>query len=175
MQFALRSFYSYCEVRMPQMSSHVCLASVSWTDWKRWNRTLARNFIFSFPEMRMIQVSTLHNGILSYFVWFVWVKKDNLWRHEMVIKQMSVYEVITTHLSPCLPCFCYSNLRHTKNCVIKTRNGERGTEDGGRKYSGNPHNSLKWRKSTHKKGLNTSFEQACFEIPSSEQSLSDGR
>lgn len=87
----------------------------------------------------MIQVSTLHNGILFYFVWFVWVKKDNLWRQEMVIKQMSVYEVITTHLSPCLPCFCYSNLRHTKNCVIKTRNGERGTEDGGRKYSGNPH------------------------------------
>lgn len=171
MQFALRSFYSYCEVRMPQMSSHVCLASVSWTDWKRWLEILSsvsRKWEW-FKSQLYITVSYLILYGLSGW------KRTICGACEMVIKQMSVYEVITTHLSPCLPCFCYSNLRHTKNCVIKTGNGERRTEDGGRKYSGNPHNSLKWRKSTHKKGLNTSFEQACFEIPSSEQSLSDGR
>ena len=40
--------------------------------------------------------------------------------------------------------------------VIKIRNGERETKNKNwdRKYSGNPHNSLKWRTTTRKKGLN---------------------
>ena len=40
--------------------------------------------------------------------------------------------------------------------VIKIRNKERETKNKNwdRKYSGNPHNSLKWRITTRKKGLN---------------------
>lgn len=40
--------------------------------------------------------------------------------------------------------------------VIKIRNGEQETKNKNwdRKYSGNPHNSLKWRITTRKKGLN---------------------